>query len=166
MTERQQADITNQQIESACKQRKAHRLHQEQWIGKEWRDDQRGHHHGECDGFALPAQRRWRRSDWIGERLGQALFHCQDLRPNRPAGRTNRTIAMMTKITVFDASGKNTLVRPSITPRPKPVTMAPRIDPMPPITTTAKTTMISSEPICGDTLQIGAAITPANAASA
>ena len=27
------------------------------------------------------------------------------LRPNRPAGRTSNTIAMMTKITVFDASG-------------------------------------------------------------
>ena len=56
---------------------------------------------------------------------------------------------MMTKITVFDASGKNTLVRPSMMPRPKPVTIAPRIEPMPPITTTANTTMISSEPICG-----------------
>ena len=59
---------------------------------------------------------------------------------------------MMTKITVFDASGKNTLVRPSITPRPKPVTIAPMIEPMPPITTTANTTMMRSAPICGLTL--------------
>ncbi len=59
---------------------------------------------------------------------------------------------MMTKITVLEASGKNTLVRPSMTPRPKPVTIAPMIEPMPPITTTANTTMISSAPICGETL--------------
>jgi hypothetical protein len=56
---------------------------------------------------------------------------------------------MMTKITVLDASGKNTLVRPSITPRPKPVTIAPMIEPMPPITTTANTTMISESPSAG-----------------
>ena len=55
----------------------------------------------------------------------------------------------MMKTTVLDASGKNTLVRPSITPRPKPVTIAPMIEPMPPITTTANTTMMMSEPISG-----------------
>jgi hypothetical protein len=33
--------------------------------------------------------------------------------------------------------------------QPKPVTIEPRIDPMPPITTTANTTMIRSAPICG-----------------
>ena len=35
---------------------------------------------------------------------------------------------------------------------------------MPPITTTAKTTMIRSAPICGLTWYTGAAITPASAA--
>ena len=85
-----------------------------------------------------------------GERIDDALHHA--LRPNSPAGRISSTIAMMTKITVFDASGQNTLVRPSMMPRPKPVRIAPMIEPMPPITTTAKTTMIRSEPICGDTL--------------
>ena len=56
---------------------------------------------------------------------------------------------MMTKITVLDASGKNTLVRPSITPTPNPVTIDPMIEPMPPITTTAKTTMMRLLPMSG-----------------
>ena len=34
-------------------------------------------------------------------------------------------------------------------PRPKPVTMEPRIEPMPPITTTAKTVMMKLEPMLG-----------------
>ena len=83
---------------------------------------------------------------------GRRSLAIMRVRPNRPAGRTSSTIAMMTKITVLDASGKNTLVSPSMMPSAKPVTMAPRIEPMPPITTTANTTMIRSEPICGETL--------------
>ena len=59
---------------------------------------------------------------------------------------------MMTKITVFDASGKKTLVSPSMMPNPNPVTIAPMIEPMPPITTTANTTMMRLAPICGLTL--------------
>ena len=54
------------------------------------------------------------------------------VRPKKPAGRMSSTIAMMTKITVFEASGKNTLVRPSTMPSVKPVRMAPMIEPMPP----------------------------------
>src|SRR4029077_4956654 len=124
----------------------AQRLHHEQRIGHEWRHHQRRHHHDEADRFALLAQR----GRLFCERIEHAFHHA--LRPNRPAGRTSSTIAIMTKITVFDASGKNTLVRPSITPSAKPGTMAPRIGPAPPITTPANTTMISSEPICGETL--------------
>src|SRR6185437_1721956 len=160
VAKRQKPHISDQQIEGAGKQRKAHRLHQEQRVDHERRHDQRNDHDGEGDHFALLAP--YRRLP--GERVDDSLHHA--LRPNSPAGRTNSTMAMITKITVFEASGKNTLVRPSTTPSPKPVTIAPRIEPMPPITTTANTTMISSEPICGDTLKIGAAITPANAASA
>ena len=66
---------------------------------------------------------------------------------------------------VADASGQNTLVSPSITPRPKPVTIDPRIEPMPPITTTANTTMIRFDPISGPICVAGAASTPANPAS-
>src|SRR5947199_57209 len=53
-----------------------------------------------------------------------------------------------------------------MSPSPRPVTIEPRIEPMPPITTTANTTMMRSEPISGPTVKIGAASTPANAASA
>src|SRR3546814_6078263 len=51
----------------------------------------------------------------------------------------------MMKTTVLDASGQNTLVKPSMMPRPRPVTIEPMIEPMPPITTTANTTMIRFE---------------------
>ncbi len=44
------------------------------------------------------------------------------------------------------------MVSPSTMPREKPVTMEPRIEPMPPMTTTAKTTMIRFEPIVGLTV--------------
>ena len=44
--------------------------------------------------------------------------------------------------------------------------MAPRIDPMPPITTTANTTMTSELPMCELTSTTGEASTPASAASA
>jgi len=43
------------------------------------------------------------------------------------------------------------LVIPSITPSAKPVMIDPMIEPMPPITTTANTTMIRSAPISGRT---------------
>ncbi|MNT88527.1 hypothetical protein D3C72_2291020 [compost metagenome] len=56
------------------------------------------------------------------------------------------------------------MVIPSKTPRPSPVKIEPRIDPMPPITTTAKTVMIRFWPISGETCITGAASTPANAA--
>ncbi len=52
------------------------------------------------------------------------------------------------------------------TPTVKPATTAPAIDPMPPITTTAKVRMIASPPMRGETLRMGAASTPASAASA
>src|SRR5690606_41144228 len=86
--------------------------------------------------------------------------------PKSPAGRSNSTMAMMMKTTVLDASGQNTLVSPSMTPRPRPVRMAPRIDPMPPTTTTANTTMIRFTPISGEICRTGAASTPAKPASA
>ena len=44
--------------------------------------------------------------------------------------------------------------------------MEPRMEPMPPITTTANTTITRLEPISGVTWIMGAASTPANPASA
>ena len=57
-------------------------------------------------------------------------------------------------------------VRPSMTPSAKPVMMEPMIDPMPPMTTTANTTTISSAPMRGRTWFMGADRTPANPARA
>src|SRR5262249_13600079 len=129
----------------AGEQREAQSLHQEQRVGEERRDHEHRQHDRERDGLAPLAQGGARRGQG-GDALGHAL------RPNRPAGRINSTIAITMKMTVFEASGKNTLVRPSTMPRPKPVTMAPMMEPMPPITTTANTTMMRSAPICGLTL--------------
>ncbi len=51
-------------------------------------------------------------------------------------------------------------------PTANPAATDPNTDPSPPITTTANTVMMRSEPISGLTARIGAASTPANAASA
>ena len=99
VAERQQADIADQQVERAGKQRKAQRLHQEQRIDKERRDDQHRHHRAERDDLAAAFGRMRGR----GERFGGGDHHV--VLPNRPAGRTRSTIAITTKITVFDASG-------------------------------------------------------------
>src|SRR5208282_1689184 len=133
--------------EGAGEQCKAQRLHEKDGIDHERRRDEQRHHHRERHAQApgrLPTA--WQHPGF----LEHALHHA--FRPKRPAGRMSSTIAMMTKITVFEASGKNTLVSPSMMPSVKPVRIAPMIEPMPPITTTANTTMIKSEPICGETL--------------
>ncbi len=62
--------------------------------------------------------------------------------PIRPAGRTNSTSAMIRKMTTLEPSGYTTLVKPSTTPSSSPAVMAPSVEPSPPITTTAKTTMM------------------------
>ena len=73
---------------------------------------------------------------------------------------------MITNTTVAEASGYQSLVSPSSTPSARPVTTEPAIDPMPPITTMANTVTIIGWPMIGETCIIGAASTPANAASA
>src|SRR5262249_46940999 len=135
-----------QQVEGAGEQRKAQPLHQEHRIGDGGREREQHDHYEERDRLAAHALgARGRR-----ERIDDAFHHAA--RPNRPAGRISSTIAMMTKITVSEASGKHTLVSPSMSPSPKPVTIAPMIEPMPPITTTANTTMMMSSPMSGLTL--------------
>src|SRR5262249_41097819 len=124
--------------------------HQEDRIDEERRYRQQHDHDHEGDRLAAEARARHDRRRRTEQGIDDAFHHA--LRPNSPAGRISSTIAMMTKITVFDASAQNTLVSPSTTPSPKPVRIAPMIEPMPPITTTANTTMIRSLPICGLTL--------------
>src|SRR5262249_27456120 len=115
--EREQADVADQQVERQREEREAQRLHQEHRIDKRRRDDERGRHRHEDSGLAPGRASRNRRADLLRD-----IRHYATL-PNSPAGRIKRTIAMMTKITVFDASGKNTFVNPSMTPSAKPVTI-------------------------------------------
>src|SRR5262249_44979953 len=99
MPERSQADIANQQIEGAGEQSKAQRLHQKDRMDHE-RQDHEQHDHGQEGGAEAPAALAA-----LGKqrRLQRAFHHA--LRPNNPAGLIKSTIAMMTKITVFEASG-------------------------------------------------------------
>src|SRR5690606_9616593 len=144
MAERQQAHVAQQQVEGARKQRVAQHLHDENGVGPQGgqQPDEKARHDIKQH-FAL-----------------HVSF------PNKPDGRSSRTITMIMNTTVFAAGGQNTLVRPSMTPRPRPVTIDPMIEPMPPITTTANTTMMRLEPMSGDSCSTGAASTPAKPASA
>ena len=96
MAEREQPDIAEQQVEGAGEQGEAQRLHQEDRIDRERcrdaeRDQQEDQHPGRAVGVPSRAPRR--RCD---------PHHA--VLPNSPAGRISSTIAMMTKITVLDAS--------------------------------------------------------------
>src|SRR5262249_61333236 len=118
-------------------------LHQEHGVDEGRRHEEEHHHHGEAVTEELRVERDVARGQRVVGRIGHQ--RC----PKRPCGRNMRTIAMITKITVFDASGKKTFVRPSTTPSANPVRIDPMIDPIPPITTTANTTMIRSAPMSG-----------------
>src|SRR5690606_33393320 len=130
-----QAGIAQQQVEGACKQCIAHHLHDKDGVGAHERQAGKNE-----DG------------DDVADELSIHFSF-----PNRPAGRSSKTMTMMMNTTVLDASGQKTLVRPSITPSPRPVRMEPRMEPMPPITTTANTTMMRFDPISGETCMMGAA---------
>ena len=95
----QQTDVANQQIEGAGKQRKTERLHDEIGVHEQGQDAQRRNHQGKGNGFTP----RRRACDRWGP-INPARFH-QVAFPNRPAGLRKRTMAMMTKITMFEASG-------------------------------------------------------------
>src|SRR6185312_2933491 len=122
----------------------AQRLHDEHRIDAGERRNREQHRHHERRHEHAVA-RRGANGSGFGDRGHQRSF------PKRPAGRTSKTMTMMTKITVLDASGQKYFVSPSTMPSPNPVRIAPRIDPMPPITTTANTTMMRSAPISGFT---------------
>ena len=94
VTERQEADIAEQQVEGAGEQRHAQRLHDEDRIEKmRRRDCQR-------DQPARPQPDSRRAALAM---LGSGEGHAA--RPNRPAGLISSTSAMITKMTVADASG-------------------------------------------------------------
>ena len=92
VAEGQQAAEADQQVEGAGEQREAQRLHQEHRVDDERRDRE--------DAIARADHAAMRACSVTLRRRSSSAFL-----PNRPAGLISSTIAMMTKITVFDASG-------------------------------------------------------------
>src|SRR5476651_372541 len=99
MAEGQQSDIADQEIERQGEQREADRLHQKHGIDEDRSYDEEADHDGKRDRLAPGRSSRGRYAD----RFSHVRHHA--VLPNSPAGRIKSTIAMMTKMTVFDASG-------------------------------------------------------------
>ena len=102
VTEGQEPDVADQEVEGAREEREAERLHEEHRVHEERRRHQRRHHHAEGDD--LMRGHGCHRPDADG-RGGGVGSRGHVARPKRPAGRTSSTSTMMTKITVLDASG-------------------------------------------------------------
>ena len=94
VAEREQAHVSDQEIEGAGEEREAERLHREDGVDEPGRG--RDHQDQDGDGNSL---RDGPRLDPLQCDVGHVCF------PNRPAGRTSRTMAMTTKMTVLEASG-------------------------------------------------------------
>jgi hypothetical protein len=99
VAEGQQAAEADQQVERAGEEREAQRLHQEHRVDHGRGNDEERHHHHEGD--AVVAQLGLFAVRGVREVIVAHGYLC----PNSPCGRIMRTIAMMTKITVLDASG-------------------------------------------------------------
>ena len=141
MPERQHPGVADQQVERAGKQGEAQHLRREQGINRKRR------HHADYYHDAESHQQMPRRA------CGASSIVALSLHIRMPGQESRRSDQQDDDHDDEDdgAGGfrvKN-LVSPSITPSPKPVRIDPMIDPMPPITTTAKTTMIRSAPISG-----------------
>src|SRR5215831_19888911 len=135
MAEREEAREADEQVERAGKEGEAEDPHEEDRVDQHRRRERGEEEQAVGDVCAVDGHRS---------------------RPNSPAGRTRRTIAMSTNTTVAEAWGQKTLHRPSMRPRARPPTIEPRIDPMPPMTTTANTVMMRFEPMSGLTFSAGA----------
>ena len=99
MAEGQKAAETDQQVERAREERETQRLHQEDRIDAEHRRErQRRRHDGRRDQHHPRARNgsRGRRNRHAGPYFSL---------PNSPAGLRSSTMTMITKTTVFDASG-------------------------------------------------------------
>ncbi len=99
MPEGKDAGIAQQQVEGAGEQRETEHLHDEDRIEVEGRQYQRGD--AEQDQYGFQAY-QW--APGRGDGAAGLAVHQVSL-PIRPAGRTSSTIAMTTKITMFEASG-------------------------------------------------------------
>ena len=95
MPEGQQAGKTEEQVEGAGEQGEAEKLHQKGRVDREG-GDQTDDEQARVQDFSL---------DQGGGLLGCAHGESFQALPNRPAGRTSRTMTMMTKTTTAEASG-------------------------------------------------------------
>ena len=86
--------VADEEVEGAGEEREAERLHGEDRVDEPGRDEH--HRHQDGDGDAL------RGRDALDALDGRFRHDCL---PKSPAGRTSRTSAITTKITVFEASG-------------------------------------------------------------
>src|SRR5579872_2568161 len=100
MTEGEKPDIADEKIESAGEERETQRLHHEKRVDDERRKDEEPGHNDESDGFVARGMAGLR---CFGRHGGRAETH--GALPKRPAGLIRSTIAMITKTTVFEASG-------------------------------------------------------------
>src|SRR6266851_2944079 len=101
VAEREEPDVADEEVEGAGEEREAQRLHEKHRVHEERRRREDSRHHPEGDhlGDRHPRHRRGGCVDvFVGRRR-------HDARPKRPLGLTRSTSAMMTKITVLDASG-------------------------------------------------------------
>ena len=101
VAEGQQPDVAEQQVEGAREQREAHHLHQEHRVDHERREREERQHRDERDAL-VPEIAVGHRGAAPAVRVRHRAHFCV---PNRPAGLIMSTIAMMMKITVFEASG-------------------------------------------------------------
>src|SRR5262249_3336589 len=142
MTEGQQTGVAKQQIESEQRDGIAEeRDHQADVVGRHDEGQQRKHHRAhECNRKRAP--------------------HASAL-PNRPAGRKIRTPIQRTKVALTTNPGKKTSERARISPTtPAPIS-APRKEPRPPITTTAKASTTNSIAISSEAADVGTTSAPA-----
>src|SRR5204863_3869710 len=104
VAEREKAHVADEQIEGAREEREAQGLHEKYRVDEERRGDEQREHDRERRRLVDGHRRRRRRRGRVrrGRRLGGDAHVA---RPKSPDGRTSSTSAMMTKITVFEASG-------------------------------------------------------------
>src|SRR5580704_14348796 len=97
VAEGQQADEADEEIEGAGEQGKAQHVHQVDRIMHERRDERRDD--ARCDDQKIEPRAKLASSRALLRHDAHAAL------PKRPAGRSKSTMAMTTKITIFEASG-------------------------------------------------------------
>src|SRR5258705_5032623 len=100
VAEGEEPDVPDEEVEGACEQRKAQRLHEEHRVHEERRRHEGRRHDQKGDDVRRrhPGDRGQDRADVLVARRSH------EARPKRPAGRSSSTTAMITKITVLEDS--------------------------------------------------------------